>query len=86
VTDTYGATYATANTGLMYTAKGTAAILVPLTSVLAAKGDWHVVFYAAATMNIIAALLAITVLKPLRSAYTNRTGSSVGTAAPAAAH
>jgi len=85
VTDTFGAAYATANTGLMYTAKGTAAILVPFTSVLAAKGDWHVVFYAAAAMNIIAALLAVIVLKPLRSAYTNRTGSSVGTATPAAA-
>ena len=75
VTDTFGAAYATANTGLMYTAKGTAAILVPFTSVLAAKGDWHVVFYAAAAMNIIAALLAVIVLKPLRSAYTVRTGT-----------
>src|SRR3989440_10037284 len=75
VTDTFGAAYATANTGLMYTAKGTAAILVPFTSVLAAKGDCHVVFYAAAAMNIIAALLAVIVLKPLRSAYTVRTGT-----------
>src|SRR5947207_3398958 len=30
VTDTFGATYATTNTGLMYTAKGTASLLVPL--------------------------------------------------------
>jgi len=80
VTDTFGATYATANTGLMYTAKGTAAILVPYTSILAAKGDWHTVFYGAAALNIIAALLAIAVLKPMRSSYTNRTG----TVAPAA--
>jgi len=86
VTDTFGATYATTNTGLMYTAKGTAALLVPFTSVLAAKGNWHVVFYLAAALNIIAALAAIIVLKPLRSAYTSRTGSSVGTATPAAAH
>jgi OFA family oxalate/formate antiporter-like MFS transporter len=85
VTDTFGAAYATTNTGLMYTAKGTAAILVPFTSVLAAKGNWHLVFYLAAALNIIAALAAIIVLKPLRSAYTNRTGSNVGTAAPAAA-
>ena len=86
VTDTYGATYATANTGLMYTAKGTASLLVPFTSVLAAKGNWHVVFYLAAAMNIIAALAAIIVLKPMRSAYTNRTGGTVSTATPAAAH
>ncbi|HEV2229304.1 MAG TPA: oxalate/formate MFS antiporter [Steroidobacteraceae bacterium] len=86
VTDTFGASYATTNTGLMYTAKGTASILVPFTSVLAAKGNWHVVFYLAAALNIIAALAAVIVLKPLRSAYTSRTGSGVGTATPAAAH
>ncbi|HEY2230538.1 MAG TPA: oxalate/formate MFS antiporter [Xanthobacteraceae bacterium] len=86
VTDTFGASYATTNTGLMYTAKGTAAILVPFTSVLAAKGDWHVVFYLAAALNIIAALMAVIVLKPLRSAYTNRTGKGIGSATPAPAH
>jgi OFA family oxalate/formate antiporter-like MFS transporter len=59
---------------------------VPLTSVLAAKGDWHVVFYAAAAMNIIAALAAVIVLKPLRSAYTSRPGRGVGSATPAPAH
>jgi OFA family oxalate/formate antiporter-like MFS transporter len=86
VTDTFGAAYATTNTGLMYTAKGTASILVPFTSVLAAKGNWHVVFYMAAVLNIIAGLAAIMVLKPLRSAYTSRTGKSVGSATPAPAH
>ena len=86
VTDTFGAAYATTNTGLMYTAKGTAAILVPFTSVLAAKGNWHVVFYLAAAMNIIAALAAILVLKPLRSGYTSRTGKGVGSVTPAPAH
>jgi MFS transporter, OFA family, oxalate/formate antiporter len=75
VTDTYGATYATTNTGLMYTAKGTAAILVPFTSLIAAKGNWHPVFMMAATLAIIAALLALLVLKPMRSAYTSRLGS-----------
>jgi len=75
VTDTFGATYATTNTGLMYTAKGTAALLVPLTSVMAAKGNWHTVFMAAAVLNIVAALMAILILKPLRGTYTNRTAS-----------
>ena len=75
VTDTYGATYATTNTGFMYTAKGTAAILVPFSSLIAAKGNWHPVFMMAATLAIIAALMAIVVLKPMRSAYTNRLGS-----------
>src|SRR6202047_5544035 len=75
VTDTYGTRYATANTGLMYTAKGTAALLVPFTSIIAAKGNWHPVFMTAAGLNIVAALMAIVVLKPLRAAYTNRTAT-----------
>jgi OFA family oxalate/formate antiporter-like MFS transporter len=64
--DTYGRKFATGNYGLLYTAKGTASLLVPLTSVMAAEGDWRVVFYAAAVMNILAALLAMVVLKPMR--------------------
>jgi OFA family oxalate/formate antiporter-like MFS transporter len=79
VTDTFGATYATTNTGLMYTAKGTAALLVPLTSVIAAKGNWHPVFMTAAILNIVAALAAILILKPMRSAYTSRTGGVAAT-------
>ena len=34
--DTYGRTFASANAGLLYTAKGTAALLVPLSSVIGA--------------------------------------------------
>src|SRR5438874_2125002 len=79
VTDTFGATYATTNTGLMYTAKGTASLLVPLTSVIAAKGNWHPVFMTAAILNILAALMAIVVLKPMRSSYTSRTGAIAAT-------
>ena len=81
VTDTFGSVFATTNTGLMYTAKGTASLLVPLTSIIAAKGNWHPVFMMAATLNIIAALMAIVILKPMRSAYTNRPS---GVAPPAA--
>jgi OFA family oxalate/formate antiporter-like MFS transporter len=74
VTDTYGAKFATTNTGLMYTAKGTASLLVPLTSVLTTMtGSWQVVFLTAAAMNILAAVLAMFVLKPMRSNYIRRT-------------
>jgi len=74
VTDTYGAKFATTNTGLMYTAKGTASLLVPLTSVLTTMtGNWQAVFLTAAGMNILAALLAMFVLKPMRSTYIKRT-------------
>jgi OFA family oxalate/formate antiporter-like MFS transporter len=68
-TDTFGAKFAAANAGLMYTAKGTAALLVPWANVLKeATGSWHAVFVTAAVLNGIAALMAIFVLKPLRKA------------------
>jgi len=65
--DTFGSKYATANAGLLYTAKGTAALLVPLTSLLAATGGWRTVFMAASASNFLAAAMALFVLKPLRS-------------------
>src|SRR5205085_7050364 len=47
-TDTFGREFATANAGALYTAKGTASLLVPLANVLAvATGGWHSVFIAA---------------------------------------
>jgi OFA family oxalate/formate antiporter-like MFS transporter len=65
--DTFGPRYATTNAGMLYTAKGTAALLVPLSSLLtAATGNWHAVFLTAAAMNLIASLMALLVLKPLR--------------------
>ena len=69
-TDVYGAKYATTNAGLLYTAKGTASLLVPLANVLAvASGGWHAVFIVAAVMNAVAAIMALAVLKPLRAAH-----------------
>ncbi len=64
--DTYGSRYAAANAGLLYTAKGTASLLVPLTSVLAARGGWNAVFVAASVLNLVAAALALVALKPMR--------------------
>jgi MFS transporter, OFA family, oxalate/formate antiporter len=66
-TDLYGKKFATTNYGMLYTAKGTAALLVPFANVLkSTTGDWHAVFYVAAILNIVAALMAIFVLKPIR--------------------
>ena len=71
--DTYGTEYATANAGLLYTAKGTASLLVPLSSVLvAATGTWHAVFVVAALMNAAAALMAWFVLRPMRRRFLER--------------
>jgi OFA family oxalate/formate antiporter-like MFS transporter len=67
-TDLYGRKFATANYGMLYTAKGTAALLVPLANVLTnATGSWHAVFYVAAILNIVAAVMALAVLKPMRT-------------------
>jgi MFS transporter, OFA family, oxalate/formate antiporter len=66
-TDIYGRTFATTNYGMLYTAKGTASLLVPLANVLTnATGSWHAVFYVAAALNIVAAVMALVVLKPMR--------------------
>jgi OFA family oxalate/formate antiporter-like MFS transporter len=66
-TDLYGRQFATTNYGMLYTAKGTAALLVPLANVLtSATGSWHAVFYISAILNIIAAFMALVVLKPMR--------------------
>lgn len=48
-------------------AKGTAALLVPLTNVLTTATDsWHAVLYVAAILNIMAAGMAMLVLEPMR--------------------
>jgi OFA family oxalate/formate antiporter-like MFS transporter len=66
-TDLYGRKFATTNYGMLYTAKGTASLLVPLANILtSATGSWHAVFYVAAILNIVAAVMAIAVLRPMR--------------------
>ncbi|MGJ7608435.1 oxalate/formate MFS antiporter [Variovorax sp. LT1R20] len=65
--DTFGSKYAASNAGMLYTAKGTASLLVPLSSVLAAStGSWHAVFIVASAVNAAAALMAWFVLRPMR--------------------
>ncbi|KIG06740.1 oxalate/formate MFS antiporter [Caballeronia concitans] len=71
--DTFGPKFAATNAGLLYTAKGTAALLVPFSSVITkSTGSWHAVFMLAAGMAAVAALLALFVLKPMRSAHSQR--------------
>jgi MFS transporter, OFA family, oxalate/formate antiporter len=68
-TDTYGNKYATTNAGLLYTAKGAAAWVVPLGNVLKNyTGSWHAVFVLATIMNLAVAAAAFFVLKPMRAA------------------
>ena len=68
-TDSYGLKYATTNSGMLYTAKGTAALLVPLANVVSVSGDWHIVLWMGAAANVVTALLALLVLRPMRRAH-----------------
>ncbi len=67
--DTFGVKYATTNNGMLYTAKGTAALLVPLASIIASSYGWQAVFVVAVALNATAALMAIFVIKPMRRAF-----------------
>jgi len=66
VADTFGVKNAAANAGTMYTAKGTASLIVPLTSALSAGGNWDRVFIVSATIAIAAGLAAKFILAPMR--------------------
>ena len=66
-TDTFGPKFAAANASCLYTAKGTAALLVPFANVLqGATGSWAAVFVTASLSNLAVAFLAVAVLRPFR--------------------
>jgi MFS transporter, OFA family, oxalate/formate antiporter len=67
--DTFGSKFATTNAGMLYTAKGTAALLVPIASVVAATYGWQSVFVIAVALNATAALLAVFVIRPMRASF-----------------
>ena len=64
--DTFGSTYAASNAGMLYTAKGAGALLVPIAAGIAKAHGWGPVFSIAMTFNVIAGMLALFVLKPMR--------------------
>ena len=70
--DSFGIENAAANNGLLYTAKGTAALTVPLASMLvAATGTWNSVLLAASFCSLLAGLLARFALVPMRQRLRN---------------
>ncbi|MEO6974905.1 MAG: oxalate/formate MFS antiporter [Gallionella sp.] len=82
--DTFGSKCAAANFGLLYTAKGTASLLVPLASVLKAyTGSWVAVLWIAAIMSIAAALLAKFVISPMRKKMIHGKNEVVASLQPA---
>jgi OFA family oxalate/formate antiporter-like MFS transporter len=65
--DSFGIRNATANNGLLYTAKGTAALTVPLANLLTGMtGTWTSVLFAAGFCSLLAGLLAKFALVPMR--------------------
>ena len=67
--DTFGSKFAATNNGMLYTAKGTASLLVPLASIVATGYGWQAVFAIAVALNATAALMALLVIKPMRRAF-----------------
>jgi OFA family oxalate/formate antiporter-like MFS transporter len=78
--DTFGAKFAAANAGMLYTAKGTGALLVPLAASMAKSQGWGMVFTITMCCNLVAALLAVFVLKPLRDRHFSQAGRRSGAA------
>ncbi len=71
--DTFGPKFAATNAGILYTAKGTAALLVPIASILSHAYGWQYVFMIVVGLNVVAALLALFLLKPLRRRFIEST-------------
>jgi MFS transporter, OFA family, oxalate/formate antiporter len=64
--DTFGSKFAASNAGMLYTAKGAGALMVPVAALISQSKGWGAVFGIAMVFNIVAALMALFVLKPLR--------------------
>ncbi len=67
--DTFGSKYAAANAGMLYTAKGMGSFVVAAAAAIAKVHGWGTVFTIAMVFNLIAALLALIVLKPMRARH-----------------
>src|SRR5690242_92146 len=65
--DHFGTKYARPNFALLYTAKGCAALFVPLGSVLALRtGSWFTTLVVAALADVVAAFMMIAIVRPMR--------------------
>jgi OFA family oxalate/formate antiporter-like MFS transporter len=54
---------------MLYTAKGSGALLVPIAAAIAKSNGWDTVFMIAMSFNLVAAVLALVALKPLRARH-----------------
>jgi OFA family oxalate/formate antiporter-like MFS transporter len=79
--DTFGSKYAAANAGMLYTAKGAGSLLVPVAAIIAKDHGWGAVFTVGMCFNIIAALLGLFVLRPMRIRHFAKSRSEFPAAA-----
>jgi OFA family oxalate/formate antiporter-like MFS transporter len=71
-----GIKFATAQSPLSLIDEGASAFFVPLANIVKGEtGSWHLVFPATAVKNFVVVVLALAVLKPLRSRYAGAPGS-----------
>ncbi len=80
--DTFGAKFAAANAGLLYTAKGVASFVVPTAAGIATAKGWPAVYAIAIGFNLTAAALALFVLKPLRARHIANSREAATSTAP----
>src|SRR6202011_1347409 len=83
--DTFGSKYAAANAGMLYTAKGAGSLLVPVAAIIAKNHGWGAVFTVGMSFNIIAALMALFVLRPMRIRHFAKSRAEFPSAAPSVA-
>jgi MFS family permease len=71
LTDTFGAVNATTKYGFLYMAQGIGSVLGgPVAALIhESSGSWTPVFFLIIGMDVLTALLAFFVLKPMRKAY-----------------
>jgi OFA family oxalate/formate antiporter-like MFS transporter len=80
--DTFGNKFLSANYGMLYTAKGVASLLVPFASMLkGTTGSWSSVFAVAAAFNLVAAMLALLLLRARKRALAKATAPGLAAAA-----
>lgn len=76
--DTFGTKHIGTIYGVLYCAKGIAALLVPVANlIMEATGSWATVLYTVAIMDIAAALCAVIFLKPMLKRHHKRTAEMV---------
>ena len=63
--DLFGKRFAATNYGMLYTAKGCAALIIPFGSIWAASWGWTSLLLTIAALDVVAALLALFVLLPM---------------------